>query len=315
MTMPATDTPRLRNAQSPMQRRWQRFRHHRMAMASSILLAAMILLALLAPGIAALLDIDPAATDLFNRFAEPGNGNFLGTDEAGRDVFLRLLYGGQVSLGVGLASAIASGVIGALIGLVAGYYGGHVDSALMRITDAVIALPLLPLLIVLAAVDLTKLGFSVETATDPAVSAFRMIFILTVFGWTTAARLVRAETLALRQRDFIRAAEALGARPLRLLFLHILPNIGTPLVVATTLSIGNVILFESVLSFLGLGIQPPMPSWGNMLTNAQDVIWDAPLLAVWPGMSIFLTVIAFNFLGDGLQFALNPKTGTTSGMK
>lgn len=284
-------------------------------MASCVLLAALILLALLAPVIAAFLDIDPAATDLFNRFAAPGDGGgILGTDEAGRDVFLRLLYGGQVSLGVGLASAIASGAIGALIGLVAGYYGGHIDSALMRITDAVIALPLLPLLIVLAAVDLTKLGFSVETATDPAVSAFRMIFILTVFGWTTAARLVRAETLALRQRDFIRAAEALGARPLRLLFVHILPNIGTPLVVATTLSIGNVILFESVLSFLGLGIQPPMPSWGNMLTNAQDVIWDAPLLAVWPGMAIFLTVIAFNFLGDGLQFALNPKTGTTSGM-
>lgn len=297
---------------SPMRRRLRRFKHHRMAVASTVLLVLMIALALLAPALAALTGIDPTATDLFNRFATPGDGSLMGTDEAGRDVFLRLLYGGQVSLGVGLASAITSGVIGALIGLVAGYYGGNVDSLLMRFTDAVISLPLLPLLIVLAAVDLTKLGFSLETASDPAVSAFRMIFILAVFGWTTAARLVRAETLALRQRDFVKAAEALGAGPTRLLFLHILPNIGTPLVVATTLSIGNVILFESVLSFLGLGIQPPMPSWGNMLTNAQDVIWDAPLLAVWPGMAIFLTVIAFNFLGDGLQFALNPKTGTTS---
>lgn len=297
---------------SPMRRRLRRFKHHRMAVVSSVLLVAMIGLALLAPLIAAVTGIDPASTDLFNRFAAPGDGSLMGTDEAGRDVFLRLLYGGQVSLGVGLASAIISGVIGALVGLVAGYYGGRIDSLLMRITDAVIALPLLPLLIVLAAVDLTKLGFSAETAADPAVSAFRMIFILSVFGWTTAARLVRAETLALRQRDFVKAAEALGAGATRLLFIHILPNIGTPLVVATTLSIGNVILFESVLSFLGLGIQPPMPSWGNMLTNAQDVIWDAPLLAVWPGMAIFLTVIAFNFLGDGLQFALNPKTGTTS---
>ncbi len=312
MTETIADTTRDRRAQSPMQRRWRRFRRHRMAMASTGLLALMICLALSASAIAALLGIDPTATDLFNRFAEPGNGSILGTDEAGRDVFLRLLHGGQVSLGVGLASAIISGIIGALIGLVAGYYGGFVDSVLMRATDAVIALPLLPLLIVLAAVDLTKLGFSVETASDPAVSAFRMIFILAVFGWTTAARLVRAETLAIRQLDFVRAAEALGARPLRLLFVHILPNIGTPLVVATTLSIGNVILFESVLSFLGLGIQPPMPSWGNMLTNAQDVIWDAPMLAVWPGMAIFLTVIAFNFLGDGLQFALNPKADTTS---
>lgn len=313
MTTPSLASSAAQQSYSPMQRRLRRFRRHRMAMASAMLLALMIVLALLAPVISAIIGVDPTATDLFNRFAAPGNGSLMGTDEAGRDVFLRLLYGGQVSLGVGLASAIASGVIGALIGLCAGYYGGHVDSLLMRITDAVIALPLLPLLIVLAAIDLTKLGFSADTASDPAVSAFRMVFILTVFGWTTAARLVRAETLALRQRDFIRAAEALGAGPLRLLFLHILPNIGTPLVVATTLSIGNVILFESVLSFLGLGIQPPMPSWGNMLTNAQDVIWDAPLLAVWPGMAIFLTVIAFNFLGDGLQFALNPKTDTTSG--
>lgn len=313
MTASSPDATLPKKSMSPMRRRLRRFKQHRMAMASAFLLVLMISLALLAPAISAMTGIDPTSTDLFNRFTAPGDGSLMGTDEAGRDVFLRLLYGGQISLGIGLASAIASGLIGALVGLCAGYYGGLIDSLLMRITDAVISLPLLPLLIVLAAVDLTKLGFSIETASDPAVSAFRMIFILTVFGWTTAARLVRAETLALRQRDFVRAAEALGAGPMRLLFLHILPNIGTPLVVATTLSIGNVILFESVLSFLGLGIQPPMPSWGNMLTNAQDVIWDAPLLAVWPGMAIFLTVIAFNFLGDGLQFALNPKTNTTSG--
>lgn len=313
MTTKAALSVTAQDSLSPTKRRLRRFRQHRMAVASLCLLTVMMALALMAPVISSLTGIDPTATDLFNRFADAGGANILGTDEAGRDVFLRLLYGGQVSLGVGLASAIASGVIGALIGLIAGYYGGYVDSLLMRTTDAVISLPLLPLLIVLAAIDLTKLGFSADTASDPAVSAFRMILILTVFGWTTAARLVRAETLALRQRDFIRAAEALGAKPLRMLFIHILPNVGTPLVVATTLSIGNVILFESVLSFLGLGIQPPMPSWGNMLTNAQDVIWDAPLLAVWPGMAIFLTVIAFNFLGDGLQFALNPKSNTTSG--
>jgi peptide/nickel transport system permease protein len=178
----------------------------------------------------------------------------------------------------------------------------------MRINDAVIALPLLPLLIVLAAIDLEKLGLPPAITQSEHVSLYRIVVIITLFGWNTVARLVRAETLALRQREFVRAAVALGTTPRGIMWRHILPNAVSPIIVATTLSIGHIILFESTLSFLGLGIQPPTASWGNMLTNAQEVIWSAPELAVWPGLLIFLTVMAFNFLGDGLQDALDPRS-------
>jgi len=136
-----------------------------------------------------------------------------------------------------------------------------------------------------------------------------MVLIIALFGWTTVARLVRAATLSVRRRDHVRAAVAMGASPLRVVLVHVLPNVASPLAVATTLSVGNVILAESVLSFLGLGIQPPLPSWGNMLTNAQELIWTAPALAVYPGLAIFLTVVCFNLLGDGLQDAADPRSG------
>lgn len=293
--------------ESPARRRWRRFLRHRMAVASAILLAVMAIASLAAPLVETMLGTSATTTDLFNRFMPPSAENPLGTDEAGRDTLSRLLYGGRVSLTVGLVTALITAAIGAAIGLIAGFKGGRLDALLMRFTDAVISLPLLPLLIVLAAVDLGKLGVPEDIATSEDASLYRIIVIIALFGWTTVARLVRAEALSLRRRDFVRAAIAQGAGPARILWRHLLPNVASPLVVATTLSIGNVILFESVLSFLGLGIQPPTPSWGNMLTNAQDVIWDSPALAVWPGLMIFLTVIAFNFLGDGLQDALDPR--------
>jgi peptide/nickel transport system permease protein len=140
------------------------------------------------------------------------------------------------------------------------------------------------------------------------ISLYRIVVLIALVGWTTVARLARGATLAIRQREFVRAAVALGAGSSRIMWIHILPNVVSPIIVATTLSVGNVILLESVLSFLGLGIQPPIPSWGNMLTNAQELIWTAPWLAVWPGLMIFVTVIAFNFVGDGLQDAFNPKS-------
>jgi peptide/nickel transport system permease protein len=231
----------------------------------------------------------------------------MGTDEAGRDLLARLLRGGRVSLAVALAAALTSAVIGTAIGLIAGYYGGWFDATLMRFTDGVIALPLLPLLIVLAAVDLSKLGLPDAIVQSEDISLYRIVLIISMVGWTTVARLVRAETLSLKTREFVRAAVAQGATGGRIMRLHILPNAASPIIVATTLSVGNIILFESVLSFLGLGIQPPTPSWGNMLTNAQDLVWQAPELAVWPGLAIFGTVIAFNFFGDGLQDALDPR--------
>jgi peptide/nickel transport system permease protein len=285
----------------------RRFLRHRLAVVSAVVLFLLALCSLAAPLFAAWLGHDPNAVDLLGRFGPPSADHPLGTDELGRDLLLRLLYGGQVSLFVGLVGAVAAALLGTVIGLVAGYVGGRTDALLMRLTDAVIALPLLPLLIVLAAVDLGKLGVPAAIAQSESASLYRILLIIALVGWTTVARLVRGATLSVRERDYVRAAVALGARPLRIMTRHILPNVVSPIIVATTLSVGYVILTESVLSFLGLGIQPPLPSWGNMLTNAQELIWQAPALAIYPGLLIFVTVIAFNFLGDGLQDALDPR--------
>jgi peptide/nickel transport system permease protein len=289
---------------------WRRFLRHRLALASLLMLALLAAITLAAPLVEAALGLDANRVDLLARFAPPSGAHPLGTDELGRDLLLRLLYGGQVSLAVGLAAALGAAVIGTALGLLAGYYGGTLDALLMRLADSVIALPLLPLLIVLVAVDLSKLGLPEGLATSENVSLYRIVFLIALVGWTTVARLVRGATLSMRTREFVRAAEALGAGAPRVMLVHILPNVVSPIIVATTLSVGNVILLESVLSFLGLGIQPPIPSWGNMLTGAQELIWTAPALAVWPGALIFVTVIAFNFLGDGLQDALDPRAVT-----
>jgi peptide/nickel transport system permease protein len=283
-------------------------KRHRLAQVSLVFLAVLLVLALTAPLIARMRGIDPTMTDLLRRFEPPSAEFWFGTDELGRDLFQRLLDGGRVSLLVGFSGALLSAVIGSVIGVVAGYLGGRLDSLLMRVTDGVIALPLLPLLIVLAAIDPQKVGIPAAVAQSETFSLYRIVVIVALTGWTTVARLVRAETLSLKARDFTRAAQALGARPLRIMFRHILPNAMGSVVVATTMSIGSLILLESTLSFLGLGTQPPAASWGNMLTNAQDLLQDAPILALWPGLLIFLTVIAFNFLGDGLQDALDPRS-------
>jgi peptide/nickel transport system permease protein len=285
----------------------RRFLQHKMAVLSLVTLMLLALVSTGAPLIEGLFGLDAQAENLFHRSQPPSLAHPLGTDEIGRDLLARLLHGGRVSLAVALAAALASAVIGTIVGLFAGYYGGRFDAFLMRFTDGVISLPLLPLLIVLAAIDLSKLGLPDSFTQSENVSLYRIILIISIVGWTTVARLVRAETLTLKQREFVRAAVAQGATNRRIMRVHILPNAVSPIIVATTLSVGNIILFESVLSFLGLGIQPPVASWGNMLTNAQELIWSAPQLAVWPGLLIFVTVIAFNFLGDGLQDALDPR--------
>ena len=286
----------------------RRFLRHRLAVGSLLTLLLLGLLSLGAPLVESLLGLDGERTDLFQRNQPPSLEHPLGTDEIGRDLLARLLQGGRVSLAVALVAALASALIGTAIGIVAGYYGGRFDALLMRFTDGVISLPLLPLLIILAAIDLSKLGLPLRVTQSEELSLYRIILIISLVGWTTVARLVRAETLTLKQREFVRAAVAQGATGGRIMRVHILPNAISPIIVATTLSVGNIILFESVLSFLGLGIQPPIASWGNMLTNAQDLIWSAPQLAIWPGLLIFVTVIAFNFMGDGLQDALDPRS-------
>jgi peptide/nickel transport system permease protein len=285
----------------------RRFLEHRLALGSALVLVVLASLALAAPIYEWAMGLNANAVNLSMRLLAPSSAHPLGTDELGRDLLARLLYGGRISLMVGIAAALASAVIGTIIGLIAGYYGGKFDAFLMRITDGVIALPLLPLLIVLAAVDLTKLGLNEALAKDPDVSLYRMVIIIALVSWTTVARLVRGAALSVREREYVMAAIVAGAGPLRIMTVHMLPNIVSPIIVSTTLSVGNVILLESVLSFLGLGIQPPIASWGNMLTGAQELIWTTPMLVFWPGQLIFLTVIAFNFLGDGLQDALDPR--------
>jgi peptide/nickel transport system permease protein len=291
----------------PSQLIWKRFCQHRLAVVSAVTLILLVFISSGAPLWVSVFDLDGQTVDLFNRFQPVSAAHPLGTDELGRDVLARLIEGGRVSLFVGLIAALFASVIGTTIGLMSGYFGGRIDVVIMRFTDGVISLPLLPLLIVLAAIDLSKLGLPNAIANSENASFYRISIIVALAGWTTVARLVRAETLALRERTFVKAAQAQGATSGRIMRVHILPNLAASIIVATTLSAGNIILLESVLSFLGLGIQAPVTSWGNLLTNAQELIWDSPRLAFYPGALIFLTVIAFNFLGDGLRDAIDPK--------
>ncbi len=262
------------------------------------LLGALTLAALLAPAMAALLGLNPDEPDLFNRYAPPSLAHPLGTDDLGRDMLLRLLHGARVSLTVGLAVALAATALGTALGLLAAWRGGWVDALLMRIADGLLSLPALPLLVVLAAVDPAKLGLARGAA---STDILRITTILVLFGWVGVARLARAATLSELAKDYVAAARCSGASELRLLWRHILPNIASPIAVAAALAVAGAILAESTLSFLGLGISPPAASWGNMLSNAQELVFSAPLAALWPGLAILLTVAACSLLADGLR--------------
>jgi peptide/nickel transport system permease protein len=255
--------------------------------------------------IARIFGVDPNAVDLAARFAPPSLAHILGTDELGRDVFLRLLYGGQISLTVATAAAFSAAVLGTAVGTAAGYVGGRWDAFLMRVTDFLISLPTLPLLIVLSALDLGKLGFGGDLS--PRASLYKMAALIALLGWTTMARLVRARVLTIKNMDYVQAARALGAGHLRIILRHILPNAADTVIVAAMLAVGHVILIEAVLSFLGLGIQPPLASWGNMLTGAEEVMWTHARLVVYPGVLVLATVLSFNFLGDALQEWRDPR--------
>jgi peptide/nickel transport system permease protein len=262
------------------------------------LLAALAGGAALAPLVQAALGHDPFTPDLFRRFEPPSAAHPLGTDELGRDILLRLLHGARVSLLVALSVALGATALGTAIGLVAALRGGWVDAALMRLAETVLALPVLPLLIVLAAVDTGRFGLPRGEAGSDIL---RIAAILVLFGWVGVARLARAAALSELARDYVAAARVAGASEARLLWRHVLPNISGPVLVAAALSVAGAILAESTLSFLGLGIQPPAPSWGNMLANAQDLVFSAPLAAVWPGLAIVLAVTASTLLADGLR--------------
>jgi len=283
------------------------FVEHRLALTSFIVILAFVAVAVGADVIAWALGIDPEAQDILNRLGPWTAANPLGTDEAGRDVLMRLIYGARVSLGVAFISAISSALIGLIVGSLSAYHGGIVDTLLMRITDSLLALPLLPILIILAAVDFGKIPSVGALLTGENSSIIKMLIIFVAFSWMVQARLVRGAILSIKERDFVLAAKTTGMSSLAIIAREIVPNAVSPVIVAVTLNVGQAILLEAALSFLGLGIQPPTPSWGNMLTNARELIYTAPMLAILPGLMILVIVMAFNFLGDGLQDALDPK--------
>ena len=256
-----------------------------------------------------LLNIDSdVKVDLRNMAKGFETFHVFGTDELGRDAMMRLIYGTRISMGVAILVALASSLIGLIIGALAGYYGGFIDSVLMRVTDALLSLPTIPVLIVVAAIDLQKIPGVSAVLSVGNESILKLTFILCLFSWMTVARLVRGSILTLREREFILASKTLGANDFTIITRHMFPNVLAPLLVSVTLGVGESILFEAALSFLGLGIQPPTPSWGNMLFNAQELIYQAPFLAIIPGILILLVTISFNYVGDGLQDAIDPKT-------
>jgi peptide/nickel transport system permease protein len=270
----------------------RKYMQNKLAVIGAFLLIIILGAALFAPWLA---PNDPSYQVLLDKLSPPGEKYWLGADNLGRDTLSRLLYGARVSLLVGFMSVAGSIFIGTVIGALAGYYGGKIDAVLMRFVDAVISFPSLFLLITLV------------TIFEP--SLMTLIGIFAVFGWTGTARLVRGEFLALRSAEFVLAARTLGIRSSRIIFSHILPNAMGPIIVSATLGIGGVILAEAALSYLGLGIQPPTPSWGNMLQSAQNpqIMLGAWWYPLFPGFMILITVLAFNFVGDGLRDAFDPK--------
>ncbi len=275
---------------SPWRQARRRFFRNKLAVIGLVVITILVSISILTPWIA---PYNPEDIDLFN-IQSPPNGEFwLGTDELGRDVLTRLMYGSRITLSVGIVAMLISIGVGSVLGALAGYYGGRIDNIIMRFVDIMLSFPTLFLLIIMAAY--------VET------TVFGVMLIIGLTSWMTVARLVRGEFLSLKEKEFIEASRALGVKDLRTIFRHLLPNAMGPITVASTLGVGYAILYEASLSFLGVGIQPPTPSWGNMLSNAQADISIAPWLAIWPGVCIFITVLCFNFIGDGLRDALDPK--------
>lgn len=273
---------------------FDRFIRNRVAVAGLVTLLIVILLAVFAPLIThKTATYDPANTPSGNLFAPPSALHPLGTDEIGRDVLARLLFGAQVSLLVGGASMLAAIVIGVGFGAIAGFYGGWLDNVLMRIVDAILATPYLLLLFVLSLV------FSNHSV--PSV-----VFLIAILAWPVTARIVRGEFLALKNREYLMASRTLGASDLRLILRHMLPNAAGPIIVNATLLVGANIITESILSFFGFGLNPPQSSWGTMLNQSQDFFQAHPIMLYAPGIAILITVLSFNLMGDGLRDALDP---------
>ncbi len=295
-----------RPPQSPTQLAWQRFRRHRMAMAGLVLLFLIILYVV---GGSFIFSEEYANhNDLSQTLQPPSREHPFGTDGTGRDIMARTVYGGQISIIIGLLAVTVSLLVGVVFGALSGFYGGTVDSVLMRITEAMMNIPQLFLLILLGTLLLGKVPTFKFVGRTFSGSVLVIIFVIGMTSWMYLARIVRANYLALKQREFVTAARCLGTKNGFIIFKHILPNTVAPIVVAATLGVAGAILAEAYISFLGLGVQPPTATWGNMLDQAYHHLESEPWMWFFPGMLIVLTVLAINFLGDGLRDALDPRT-------
>lgn len=273
-----------------MEQFWRRFKRNRPALAGGLIVLSIFIIALLAP---VLSPYDPAYIDVDTILVGPTHDHLFGTDELGRDVLSRMIWGSRISLMVGFVAVGILILIGTLIGAIAGYYGGWIDDVLMQLVDIMLSVPTFFLIL------------AVIAFVGPNI--WNVMIIIGVTSWMGVARLVRGQFLALNEMDYVTAARALGAKDRRMIFLHILPNAMSPVYVSAVLGVAGAILIESSLSFLGLGVQPPMPSWGNIITSGKDLIDIAWWITLFPGLAILITVLGYNLLGEGLQDALNPR--------
>jgi len=269
---------------------WRRFKRNRLALFGAVIILSLAVTAIIAPLIA---PFDPNQQDILHRLEPPSARHFLGTDDLGRDLLSRIIYGTRVSLLVGFVAVGIAIMIGALLGLFSGYFGGRLDALIMRLVDIMLCFPTFFLILMVIAF------------LEPNI--WNVMVVIGLTGWPGLTRLVRGECLSVREREFIQAAKALGLSNLRIMLVHLLPNVMAPILVAATLGIGGAILTESALSFLGLGVQPPTASWGNILTAGKDYITMAWWLSLYPGLAILITVLAYNLLGEGLRDVLDPR--------
>ena len=285
--------------ESPWTIAFKRLKKNKLAMAGLYILIALIVIVIIGPII---YKHDPWTINLRNINKPPSLQHILGTDGSGRDVFARLIYGGRYSLSIGIVAVSISILIGTTLGVISGYYGGFIDSLIMRVTDVFMCFPFLPLLIMLSA-------FMSDAAVPTEYRIYIVMFIIGILSWTGTCRMVRGQILSLREQEFMQAAESLGLSDFRKMFVHLLPNTLAIIIVSATLGIGGAILTESSLSFLGLGVTPPTPTWGNMIQVAQDYYTLSNRWWLWipPGLCILIVVISINLLGDGLRDALDPK--------
>jgi peptide/nickel transport system permease protein len=276
---------------------WRRFLKHRTGVAGAITIVLVVACCLIVP---VLLQYDPK-TNVDIMREPPSAAHLFGTDELGRDLLMRIWVGGQVSLRIGFATMLIAILIGTIVGALSGFYGGWIDIVLMRFTDFMLSIPQLFLLLIFAQL--------LRSLNSPEISGSELpiIIIIGILSWMGVARVVRGQFLALKRKEFVEAATMSGARDPRIIFRHILPNAASPIIVAATLRIGQAIITESTLSFLGFGVQPPAATWGNMLKNAQAQMTYAPWTAVFPGLFILITVLSINYVGDGLRDALDPR--------